>query len=220
MHLPFTEREFFDLFGAYNRALWPIVALFWMVSAAATVQLMRGRRLASDLTALVGLQWAWTGIVYHALYFTRINPAAWLFAGVFLAQAVAMFWVSGSSGPSYRLHRTPRHVLAVAFMAYALLYPFLAVMNGHDVPRVPIFAVPCPLVLFTCGVLLAADRRPTRWLLVVPMAWSLIGGSAAILLGVIPDLALFAAAAVLAAYAVVPAGALRAARTGLRANTT
>jgi hypothetical protein len=46
---------------------------------------------------------------------------------------------------------------------------------------------PCPLTLFTFGILLLASGR-IRWsLLVVPGAWSLIGGSAAFLLDVPQD---------------------------------
>jgi hypothetical protein len=70
--------------------------------------------------------------------------------------------------------------------------------------------VPCPVTLFTTGVLLAAVDVP-RALLVVPILWSLIGGSAALLLGMTADLLLFAAAAALGWLAVRPASAGRSA---------
>ena len=54
-------------------------------------------------------------------------------------------------------------------------------------------------------VVLAAEPRPSGWLFVVPIGWSLVGGSAAILLGVVPDLALFVAAAALTIDATFPA---------------
>jgi hypothetical protein len=205
MDLPFTEREFFDLFGAYNQAFWPVVAGFWIASAAMTVRLVRGQITSRGLTRLVAAQWAWTGLVYHGLYFTSINPAAWLFAGLFLAEAIALLASDTSSSGSYRWRGTPRDFLAAAFVVYGLTYPILATLDDHDLPRVPLFAVPCPLALFTTGVLLAADARPARWLVVVPIGWSLVGGTAAILLGVVPDLALYAAAAALTSQAVMPA---------------
>jgi hypothetical protein len=58
--------------------------------------------------------------------------------------------------------------------------------------------VPCPTTLFTAGCLLAAVPPVPRWLLVIPALWSLVGGSAALLLGITPDLMLFAAGAALA----------------------
>jgi hypothetical protein len=62
---------------------------------------------------------------------------------------------------------------------------------GHGYPQAPTFGLtPCPLVVFTFGILgLSRDRAP--WLLfAAPLVWSLIGGSAAFLLSVEPDWAL------------------------------
>jgi hypothetical protein len=46
---------------------------------------------------------------------------------------------------------------------------------------------PCPVTIFTFGVMLMTTERFSRWLLVIPFIWSLIGGSAAILLNVPQD---------------------------------
>ena len=32
---------------------------------------------------LLATLWIWNAVAYHALLFTRINPAAWLFAALF-----------------------------------------------------------------------------------------------------------------------------------------
>ncbi|HEY5550762.1 MAG TPA: DUF6064 family protein, partial [Opitutaceae bacterium] len=64
--------------------------------------------------------------------------------------------------------------------------------------------VPCPTTLFTAGVLLAVAAPVPRWLFVVPIAWSVVGGSAAVLLGMMPDLMLFVAGVCLAVYGVMP----------------
>jgi hypothetical protein len=58
--------------------------------------------------------------------------------------------------------------------------------------------VPCPTTLVTAGFLLAAVPAVPRRLAVIPVLWSIIGGSAALLLGVVPDLMLFVAGAALA----------------------
>ena len=96
--MPFTPAEFLDLFGAYNRTLWPAVAVLWVVTMALTVQLARGRADARVIVSLAAAQWAWSGGMYHALFFTRINPAAWLFAAVFLAQAALLIWYGVARG--------------------------------------------------------------------------------------------------------------------------
>jgi hypothetical protein len=151
------------------------------------------------------VHWACSGVAYHAVFFTRINPAAWLFAFLFLAQALAFSWF----GIARRRLRfdwggTTRHVLAGVFILCSLSYPALVLLSGHHLPRAPAFAVPCPTTLFTEGLLFAAVSPVPRWLFVVPVLWSLIGGSAALSLGMTPDLMLFVGGAGLLAYAVAP----------------
>jgi hypothetical protein len=43
---------------------------------------------------------------------------------------------------------------------------------------------PCPVTIFTFGILILTTRPISHWLLVIPFIWSLIGGSAAVLLQV------------------------------------
>lgn len=43
----------------------------------------RARTARSDVVwILVSLDWAWSGVAYHAFFFTRINPAAWVFGSI------------------------------------------------------------------------------------------------------------------------------------------
>ncbi len=66
-----------------------------------------------------------------------------------------------------------------------MLYPVLNAAQHQTLLRAPTFGVPCPTTIFTMGVLLLAARG---WsLAVIPLAWSVIGGSAAVLLGVWAD---------------------------------
>jgi hypothetical protein len=85
-------------------------------------------------------------------------------------------------------------------MLYALLYPAITIAEHGSVVRVPTFALPCPTTIFTAGVLLLASP-PWRPLAIVPIMWSVIGGSAAFLLGVRADYALPVAGASLALFA-------------------
>ncbi|MBZ5558650.1 MAG: DUF6064 family protein [Acidobacteriia bacterium] len=199
--LPFTGTQFLDNLGAFNTALWPVVIVLWLAALALTIQIVRGRARAKVVWTFAAILWAWSGIAYHAVYFTRINPAAWIFAALFVAQAIGFLW----SGVSLRLlpfawGRSPRYWLAAVFLAYSLLYPALVVIAGHTLPRAPAFGVPCPTTIFTAGLLLAA-MPVSRWLLVVPIVWSLVAGSAAFLFGVTPDLVLFLVAVTLAGCA-------------------
>ena len=93
MQLPFTREQFFDLFAAYNAALWPALVVLWMASVVVSALLLSSRRPPDRwIAALLAAHWIWSAVAYHAVFFTRINPAAWLFAALFLLQAALFIW--------------------------------------------------------------------------------------------------------------------------------
>jgi Family of unknown function (DUF6064) len=204
MRLPFTDQQFFDVFGSYNAASWPIVVGLWLATIACAAGFVRGSVQSVALSTLAAAHWLVSGVVYHALFFTTINPAAWWFAGLFMLEAAAFVWF-GIVRRSLVFHRerTTLHGIALAFVAYSLAYPFLVMLSGHFPPRAPLFAVPCPTTVFTTGLLLTA--RPARAaLVIVPTIWAVIGGTAAFAFGMTPDLVLFAAAICLIGYGLSP----------------
>ena len=83
--------------------------------------------------------------------------------------------------------------VGIGLIIYALLlYPVIGKLAGQSYPAVPVFGVaPCPLVIFTFGLLLLA-KRPSLLVLAIPTLWSLIGGSAAFLLHIPQDWLLLA----------------------------
>ena len=201
MGLPFTETQFLDLFGAFNTAFWPVLAALWLVTLAAVVQILRGRASTRAIAVLAALHWAWSGVVYHGVFFSAINPAAWIFAAVFVVQAAAFAVIAVVPGRlTFGWRGTAAGVAGLVLLIYSLLYPALAVAGAHDWPRAPAFGVPCPTTLFTAGLLLSAVPAAPRWLFVVPVIWSVVAGSAAVLLGIAPDLMLFPAIAAMAIW--------------------
>jgi len=203
VRLPFTREAFFDVLAAYNTTLWPAVVALWVASALACAWLMSSSRRSHDrwISGLLALHWAWSAIAYHVMFFTRINPAAWIFAVLFLVQAALFVWFGLIEGVlSFRSSRTTSTVVGWALMLYALLYPAITIVEHGNVVRAPTFALPCPTTIFTAGVVLLTSAAP-RSLAIVPIVWSVIGGSAAFFLGVSGDYVLPVAGAVLALFA-------------------
>jgi hypothetical protein len=209
MQMPFTHVEFLELFGAYNRELWPVVALLWVVTVGALLNLGRGGpRARRILSALLVFHWAWAGAVYHIGYFRRINPAALLFGAVFLLEAILLLWrgvirQSLMFAPSRSIWSRLGYFLIIC----ALGYPLLGLLSGLHYPRLPTFGIPCPSALLTTGLLLLAPRREARLLGVIPILWAGIGGSAAFMLGIRGDLLLLLGAVMLLIYLFAPARA-------------
>jgi hypothetical protein len=155
--LPFSHDAFLDVFAAYNRAWWPMVALLWIATVTAVFQLVRGRARGAGIATVLAAHWAWSGVAYHALAFAAINPAAPVFAGASLLQALALVWTGVIRRRlAFAWGRAPRHWLAAGLLLVALAYPGLAQVTVGAEPRAPTFGVPCPTALFTAGCLLAA----------------------------------------------------------------
>ena len=80
----------------------------------------------------------------------------------------------------------------------ALAYPLVNVLAGHEYPASPTFGVKCPTGILTAGFLLTAATPPIA-VLVVPVVWSLVGGSASLVLSVAADDVLLACTGIRAA---------------------
>ena len=191
MQLPFTKEQFFDLFAAYNGALWPALVALWTASVVASVLLFSSRHLPDRwISALLAAHWTWSALAYHVAFFSRINPAAWVFAALFLLQAALFVWWGVVQGRlSFAPWRTESAPVAWVLIAYSLVYPGSNAVQHLSVSRIPTFGVPCPTTIFTAGMLMLA--APRSWYVsIIPVIWSVIGGSAASLLGVRADYAL------------------------------
>jgi hypothetical protein len=190
--LPFTPEQFFAVFAAYNLAIWPAQILAYLLGAAALALALRGGPVAQRIVpATLAAMWGWTGVGYHLLYFAAINPVARVFGAAFLVQGALFAWVAlRGGGLSFGAQRSRLRLALGVFLAVyaAILYPFFGYLAGHVWPAVPSFGLaPCPVAIFTFGLLLVVQGRVPLWLLVIPALWALIGGQAAFLLSVPQD---------------------------------
>jgi len=197
--MPFSRDAFFDVFATYNNEFWPLALILWVATLVAFALHPSERATTGGVFGLLAIQWAWSGLAYHAAIFSHINPAAWLFAALFVTQAGVLAW---HGLEDQRLEFSADHsvqvVIGYALVAYGLLYPVLALAGGHVYPRVPTFGVPCPTTIVTAGFLTLLRGRVPVTLAIVPLIWAAIGGSSAFLLGVPADLGLLVAGIVLA----------------------
>ncbi len=192
--LPFGPDAFFALFEQYNRAIWPAQIVAYVLALAALALAARpaawsGRAVA----AILALAWAWNGAVYHMTYFVTINFWADIFGLFFIAQALLLLWTGVvRSRLDFRIGSNAASWIGVGLAVFAMIvYPAIGWALGHVWPRAPMFGVaPCPTTIFTMGMLLLVAGRTPLYLVVIPVLWSLIGGTAAWFLGVTEDFAL------------------------------
>lgn len=190
--VPFAREQFIAVFVVYNEGIWPLQLVGYLVGFVAFILVFWPKRISDRIiVGIIAVMWLWTGIAYHGLYFSVINKAALLFGALFVAQAVFMAY-AGLLRDQLRFgfRAGTAAWVGIAFVVYAaVLYPVLGICAaGHGYPEMPMFGVtPCPVAIFTFGMLLLTTARVPRRLLVIPFIWSLIGGSAAFVLGVPQD---------------------------------
>lgn len=193
MDVPFSLDEFLDAFTAYNTDIWPLQFVVITLAIAIAVDAARhGRFVNLGLAAL----WLWSGIAYHWLHFSKVTPAAWVFGSLFLIQALLFFNWKPHPAPE------PRKALGLALATYAIaVYPATAYLAGHRYPAQPTFGAPCPVTIFTIGILLMSAPPLSVKIAVIPLLWAAVATSAATQLGIREDFALTVSGALLALIA-------------------
>jgi uncharacterized protein DUF6064 len=189
--LPFSSEQFLAVFVKYNNAIWPIQIAAYLLGGIAVALLFRKTREADRIiAAILAMMWLWTGFGYHGLSFSVINKAAYPFAALFVVQGICFIY-AGVYRQHMRFGLRPGTAtwVGIVLVAYAaILYPLIGVATGHRYPEMPMFGVtPCPVTIFTLGMLLLTIGPVPHWILVAPGVWSVIGGSAAMLLNVPQD---------------------------------
>lgn len=196
LRIPFSVGEFFAVFAAYNEAVWPAqLVLLAAALAAVAAALLRSTNAGRWAAGILGALWIWSGAAYHILHFARINPAAIAFGSLFILQGILFVaWGTVGGRLSFMRQRGPRRAVGWLVVAYALvIYPLWTALTGHPWMASPTFGAPCPTVIFTFGLLLLAASAPW-WLVVIPVAWAVVGSSAALTLGVPQDAGLLVGA--------------------------
>lgn len=202
--LPFSRAEFFAVFARYNEAVWPAqFALCALAVVAVVLSQRRSYRASRGAFVILAVLWLWMGVVYHAGFFAEVNPAAFIFAGVFIVEALLLLQLSTRKNVMFAPHNNAPGWAGALLVALGLIiYPMLSVAAGHVYPGQPTFGLPCPTTIFTVGVLVWALPTVPRRVFVIPMLWSLVGTVGAFQLSVPEDLSLLLTLAVVAFVAI------------------
>lgn len=190
MKLPFSTKEFLNVFGHYNSDVWPIQVVFNIVALASVALIFRNRP-GKDRTinAILSFFWFWMGIVYHIIYFSSINSAAIVFGALFVIQGFLFAYKGVAQNKlRYQSDKSIYSTTGFVLVIYGLIvYPLLSNIFGHDYPNTPTFGLPCPTTIFTLGLLLFCVDGIRWYIVIIPILWSMIGVSAAINLSIKQD---------------------------------
>jgi len=188
--MPFTVEEFLGVFKSYNNLVWPFQIILFVSALYIVFVIIKKKKYSHRLiTFILMFYWLWIGIVYHLYFFTRINPAAYIFGIFFIIQAV-LFYTAGIAGKKliFEWQSNLHGYIGAIIILYALIiYPLLGIYFGHVYPENPTFGLPCPTTIFTLGILIWVKGKIPMYIIVIPLLWSVLGFSAAFTLGIKED---------------------------------
>ena len=193
MKIPFSIDQFLSVFESYNRSLWPVQLVLYGLGVTAILLVWRKTAMSNQLVfSILAFFWLWMGSVYHILYFSAINKAAYVFGFVFILQGLILFYF-GLVKQKIKLVFNIEFsgVIGIVLVIYAMIiYPLFGNVMGHVYPRSPTFGVPCPTTIFTFGLLLFSVNRIPWYIILIPLLWSFVGFFAAINLSIVEDFGL------------------------------
>lgn len=169
--------DLLSVFVQYNRAIYPLQVALLLVAAALVLLVVRsGPTRVRFVWAGLALLWAWCGAVFFITFMAPTMPVAFVFGAAFLLQA-ALFAVAAwtEAGRTVELKGDARGLTGAALIAYALMvYPLIATALGQHFPAQPTFGAPCPLTIFSFGLMVMVAGRTPIHLLVIPVLWTLM----------------------------------------------
>lgn len=193
MKTPFTADQFLDVFKNYNESVFPTQFILYLLSFIAIYFALKHHvNSGRVVSGLIAFFWLWMGMVYHLLFFTEINKAAYIFGGLFILQAI-LFLAYGvvNREISFGFQLNINSLTGLLLIVFSLIiYPVLGYVFGHRYPASPTFGLPCPTTIFTFGILLLTDKKYPVALIIIPFIWSLIGFTAVFQFGIWEDAAL------------------------------
>ena len=195
--LPFTGDDLLRVFEIYNLAIWPMQVVAYVLGAAAVLLAVRKTVLSSRvIAAILSFMWLFSG-GFFIFALVPIYKPAYAFGALFIVQAAIFLACVFKPRLSFAFGRDVYAVVGLLFIAFAVIgYPVLGYFIGHRYPQSPPFGLtPCPLSVFTFGLLLLTDSSVPKWILAIPFLYA-IGGILPVSIGVLEDLAMIVAGVV------------------------
>ncbi len=190
MKIPFTTEQFFEIIEKYNLSVFPAQLIVILLGILSVILLHSKKESKNKLIgSFLGILWIWIGIAYHFIFFTEINNAAYIFGGLFVLQGI-FFLIETFSRKKLEFEFSGKLMDYVAyfFLIFGIvIYPILLFFLENALETTITLGLPCPSTIFTFGFLMLTSTKLSKYLLIIPALWTIIGAGAAINFGVYPD---------------------------------
>ncbi len=197
MKTPITTDQFFSVFEKYNHAIFPVQIGLFLLTILALIAI--GSKIGQKdkfVAGILGVIWIWTGIGYHWVFYSDINNLALGYGVVFILQGLFLVWEGVILyNLKFVFRMTVQAILGYFFILYSLIiYPVVGYLIEPNLSQTISIGLPSPTIILTFGFLLLCDKKFSKYLLIIPSLWAVIGISGIIKLGVYQDSVMLIAA--------------------------
>jgi hypothetical protein len=173
-----TGEQLLGVFADYNLKIWPMQIMAYLLGEVAIYLGFRQGRLSTRvIPAILAFFWLWVAFIFWLPNSIQGFTIGYLFTAIFTIEGVLFLIQVLKPQLVFGNFSKPYMIIGLVFMLYAMVgYPLVGLLTGHIYPCTPPFGLtPCPLIIFTYGLLLLAQQRVPKILLVIPFFYSLSG---------------------------------------------
>ncbi len=201
---------FFLSMGLYNTTFWVIIILTTILGIIAVLFALKKSSYSDQLiSGILACLWLWVGIVYGFLwcgFWILITfmptagsiPGFGYFYGVIFTLQGVLFLYYGVYHKSLHFKFEPNllGITGLLLIIFAIgFYWYVGFVTGYPFPLYPVFGTaPAPVVIFTVGLFLWADRRILPILLLIPTIQGFFGFMPSLGFGIYADIVMFLSA--------------------------
>jgi len=192
MDILLTLEQLLDTFERYNLDIWPMQIIAYILGIIAVFFAIKRPRYSDRvIMGVITFMWLWSGIGFYLLYAGPVYKPAYILGALTVVQAVLFLVGVFKPVMSFGFRLNIFSVTGLLFITYAMIvYPVLGYFIGHVYPQsLPFGLVPCPVTIFTFGLLLMTDKKVPVLYLIIPLLWA-IGGIMPVSLGITEDIGL------------------------------
>jgi hypothetical protein len=189
-----TGDQLLEVFSDYNQKIWPMQIVAYLLGFSTVILAVRKTAHSSRaIPAILAFFWFWVALLFWLPSLLQGFLPALIFTLIFLIQGLLFLVYTRKPKLSFAMHKDIYNLAGLTFILYALVgYPIVGTIIGHGYPRMPPFGLtPCPLVTFTFGMLLLAEHRVPKALLIIPFFYAL-SGFLWVSIGILEDIGMIA----------------------------
>lgn len=173
-----TGEQLLDAFAAYNQQIWPMHIIAYVMGVIAVFLALKKSLWASRVNfGVLAFFWLWVALLFWLPSAGQGFTIGYAFMALFLIEAVLFLIQAVKPGITFGTHNKVQTVAGLTMIFYTIVgYPLIGILVGHNYPQTAFIGLfPCPLTLFTFGLLLLTSSTVPIYLFIVPLFWGLSG---------------------------------------------